>query len=57
MLGSGMPLLPAPYAARPLRLRAHRAYADGMVMLQYDVVRDGPSLPATSAGDPGIPSS
>jgi dihydrofolate reductase len=40
LLGGGVPLLPAPGARLPLRLRAQRVYPKtGTIVLEYDVVR------------------
>jgi dihydrofolate reductase len=41
LLGGGIPLLPSPAAQRKLTLRRHRAYPGGMVLLEYDVRKDG----------------
>jgi hypothetical protein len=38
LLGGGIPMLPAPAAKLPLRLRGHRVYQKtGTVFLEYDV--------------------
>jgi dihydrofolate reductase len=41
LLGGGIPLLPSPAARRRLELVRHRAYPGGMVLLEYDVCKDG----------------
>jgi dihydrofolate reductase len=41
LLGGGTPFLPSPAVRRRLRLLRHRAYASGMVVLEYEVQRDG----------------
>jgi dihydrofolate reductase len=41
LLGGGVPLLPSPAARRRLSLTRHRAYPGGMVLLEYEVLRDG----------------
>jgi dihydrofolate reductase len=39
LLGGGIPMLPAPAARLPLRLRGHRVYQKtGTVFLEYDVI-------------------
>lgn len=40
LLGGGLPLMPSPGPRLPLRLRAHRLYAEtGTLFLEYDVTR------------------
>ena len=38
LLGDGIPFLPAPAVRRRLKLTGHRAYPEGMVLLEYDVI-------------------
>lgn len=40
LLGGGIPFLPTPAARRQLRLTGHRAYPEGMVILEYEVQRE-----------------
>lgn len=40
LLGGGVPLLPAHAARRRLRLTGHRTYPEGMVLLEYEVLRE-----------------
>lgn len=39
LLGGGVPFLPSPAVRRRLSLAGHRAYPEGMVLLEYEVVR------------------
>lgn len=39
LLGSGIPLLPGPYAPTSLKLTAHRLYKSGLVSATYDLNR------------------
>lgn len=41
LLGGGIPFLPLPAARRRLTLVRHRAYPGGMVLLEYEVQKDG----------------
>ena len=41
LLGSGIPFLPSPAVRRRLTLVRHRAYPSGMVLLEYEVQKDG----------------
>lgn len=41
LLGGGIPFLPAPATRRRLELVRHRAYPSGMVLLEYEVQKDG----------------
>lgn len=41
LLGGGIPFLPAPAVRRRLTLVRHHAYPSGMVLLEYEVSRDG----------------
>jgi dihydrofolate reductase len=41
LLGGGVPLLPSPAVRRRLTLLRHRAYPGGMVLLEYEVRKDG----------------
>lgn len=40
LLGGGVPLLPAPASRRRLTLLRHRVYPGGMVLLEYEVLKD-----------------
>lgn len=39
LLGGGLPFLPSPASRGHLKLRHHRIYASGIVLLEYDVQR------------------
>lgn len=41
LLGDGVPLLPSPAVSRRLTLVRHRAYPSGIVVLEYEVRKDG----------------
>jgi dihydrofolate reductase len=41
LLGGGVPFLPSPAQRRRLTLVRHRAYPSGMVLLEYEVQKDG----------------
>ena len=41
LLGGGIRLLPSPAVRRRLTLVRHRAYPSGMVLLEYEVQKDG----------------
>lgn len=41
LLGGGVPFLPSPAVRRRLALVRHRAYPSGMVLLEYEVQKDG----------------
>lgn len=41
LLGGGVPFLPSPAARRRLSLLRQRAYPSGMVLLEYEVQKDG----------------
>jgi dihydrofolate reductase len=41
LLGGGIRFLPSPAVRRRLRLVRHRAYPSGMVLLEYEVQKDG----------------
>lgn len=41
LLGGGLPFLPAPAGRHALRLTGQEAYPSGMVLLSYEVVREG----------------
>lgn len=41
LLGGGIPFLPSPAVRRRLTLTGHRAYPNGMVLLEYEVQREG----------------
>lgn len=43
LIGDGVPLLPGPQARHRLKLRQHRVYGSGMMLLEYDVVSDAPT--------------
>jgi len=40
-LGGGVPFLPSPAVRRRLRLVRHQAYPEGMVLLEYEVRKEG----------------
>jgi dihydrofolate reductase len=41
LLGGGVPFLPSPAVRRQLALRRHQAYPGGMMLLEYEVQKDG----------------
>jgi dihydrofolate reductase len=41
LLGSGIRFLPSPAVRRRLRLAGHRVYPSGMVLMEYEVQREG----------------
>jgi dihydrofolate reductase len=41
LLGGGIPMLPSPAVRRSLTLVRHQAYPSGMVLLEYEVRKDG----------------
>lgn len=41
LLGGGIPLLPSPALRRRLRLVGNRAYPSGMVLLEYEIQKEG----------------
>jgi len=41
LLGGGVPFLPSPAGRRRLKLLRHRSYPGGMILLEYEVQREG----------------